>query len=87
MPKLNNPLCEIDAETIARVEAERTIDLSRYQEEGAESRVDYFVNLYEHYGSDLAAIIELADLLGPDEDFDGLVTTIEDAGEDFGFDA
>ena len=31
--------------------------------------------------------IEIADLLGPDEDFDGLVTTIEDAAEGFGFGA
>ena len=34
-----------------------------------------------------SAVIEIADLLGPDEDFDGLVTTIEDAAEGFGFGA
>lgn len=82
MPKLNNPLCDIDAETIARVNAERVIDLARYQEEGAEDRIDYFLNLYHHYGVDVEITIMLADMLGPDEDFDGLITTIEDGFEE-----
>jgi hypothetical protein len=43
--------------------------------------------LAENHGADLATVIEIADLLGPEEDFDGLVTTIEDAAEGFGFGA
>ncbi len=85
MPKLNNPLHNIDAATIERINAERTIDLARYQEEGADDRIDYFLNFYFHYGISVEQTIMLADLLGPEEDFDGLVTTIEDGAEGFGF--
>lgn len=81
MPKLNNPLHSIDAATIERINAERVIDIARYQEEGADDRIDYFLNLYFHYGIDVEVTIMLADLLGPEEDFDGLVTTIEDGFE------
>lgn len=84
MPKLNNPLSGISPATIARIEAARTIDLVRYREDGCEGRIDHFLGLHLNYGADLAAIIELAELLGPDEDFDGLVTSIEDAAEGFG---
>lgn len=85
MPKLNDPLCDIDARTIARVNAARTISIERYLEDGAECRIDYFLSLHLNYGIDVAAIIEIANVLGPNEDFDGLVTTIEDAAEGFGF--
>ena len=44
-------------------------------------------DLADNHGADLARVIEIADLLGPEEDFDGLVTTIEDAAEGFGFGA
>jgi hypothetical protein len=73
--------------TIIRVNAARTIDIARYEEDGAFDRFRYLQDLADNHGADLAAVIEIADLLGPEEDFDGLVTTIEDAAEGFGFGA
>lgn len=62
----------------ARLDAERTIPLSRYQEDGWESRSEYLRGLAENVEVELDDIIEIVDLLGPDEDFDGLVTFFED---------
>lgn len=73
--------------TVLRLNAERTIDLERYEVDGAFDRYGYIRDLADNHGADLARVIEIADLLGPEEDFDGLVTTIEDAGEGFGFGA
>lgn len=49
-----------------------------YKENGYENRQDYLKNLAEDYGADIHTVSTLADLLGPDEDFDGLVTSLED---------
>ena len=46
-----------------------------YQENGYESRQDYLDLLAEDYGDSVYAAAELP---GPNEDFDGLVTTLED---------
>jgi len=51
---------------------------SVYQEHGYESRDHYLGTLADDYGVDLETVLCLADLLGPNEDFDGLVTTLED---------
>lgn len=58
-----------------RIDEERTIPLERYAEDGFGSRYDYLVGLADDYGD---VVFALADLLGPDEDFDGLVTELED---------
>lgn len=47
-----------------------------YQEHGFENRRAYLESLCEDYPRD--AVFMLADLLGSDEDFDGLVTMLED---------
>jgi hypothetical protein len=47
-----------------------------YQENGFDSRKDYLLSLCEEYDKD--AVFALADILGPSEDFDGLVTSLED---------
>jgi len=61
---------------------ERRLEL--YREHGAESRKEYVSNLAETYGVPRAVAFEMANLLGPDEDFDGLVTMLEDMeGDDF----
>lgn len=53
-----------------------------YIENGYKSRADYLKCLSEDTGVDLFTVQMLADLLGPNEDFDGLVTSLEDyAGE------
>lgn len=77
----------IPVATILRLNAGRTIPLARYEEEGNFDRYGYLKDLADNHGADLTGVIEVADLLGPDEDFNGLVTTIEDAAQGFGFGA
>jgi len=57
-----------------------------YKENGFSSRDDYLDNLAAEYGIDPETVFVLADTLGPNEDFDGLVTHLEDinmGGMDF----
>ena len=54
------------------------MDNSRYEEEGYDNRQDYLNGLAEEYGIDSSIVFALADALGPSEDFDGLVTELED---------
>lgn len=51
-----------------------------YQTNGYDDREDYLAHLAEDHGVDLDTVKALADLLGPNEDFDGLVTQLEDMG-------
>ena len=53
-------------------------NLELYLEYGAESRAEYLANLAEEYDVPLGTVQALADVLGPNEDFDGLVTALED---------
>ena len=50
-----------------------------YQENGYKNRDDYLNSLSEDYGVPIDAVLALAEVLGPDEDFDGLVSNLEDA--------
>ena len=50
-----------------------------YQENGYADRADYLNSLSEDYGIPAEAVLALAEVLGPDEDFDGLVSNLEDA--------
>lgn len=52
--------------------------LSVYQENGYENREAYLLSLADQFGVDYATVYALADVLGPNEDFDGLVSMIED---------
>lgn len=49
-----------------------------YVENGYEDRQDYLESLADEYEVNLREVEVLADLLGEDEDFDGLVSAIED---------
>ena len=53
---------------------------SIYKEKGYESRKEYLDELAEDYGD---IVYVLADILGPTEDFDGLVTELEDYAEGY----
>ena len=46
-----------------------------YQQNGFTSRQDYLNSLADEYGD---VVFDLADVLGETEDFDGLVTSLED---------
>jgi hypothetical protein len=52
--------------------------MSIYQENGYENRKDYLTSLADDFGIDTDTVFALAGILGPSEDFDGLVTTLED---------
>jgi hypothetical protein len=56
--------------------------MSIYIDNGCESRRDYLTRLAEYYGVDIDTVLMLAEMLGPNEDFDGLVTHIEDIAEE-----
>ena len=52
-----------------------------YQEHGYENRKDYLECLAEDNGVDVEIVLMLASLYGESEDFDGLVTALEDYSE------
>ena len=55
-----------------------------YVENGYESRDHYLTCLAEDYGVPMTIVYGLATTLGEDEDFDGLVTSLEDYADYFG---
>ena len=63
---------------IERLNRDRVIPLARYQADGAIDRFGYLEILAADHGVTVETIITLVDVLGPDEDFDGLVITLED---------
>lgn len=50
-----------------------------YQENGYENRKEYLEDLAMNYGVSSEMVFALADMLGPNEDFDGLISELEDA--------
>ena len=50
-----------------------------YLDNGYDSRSDYLLSLADEYGVPTSVVFALADVLGPNEDFDGLVIALEDA--------
>jgi hypothetical protein len=58
---------------------EQTMD--DYQANGFATRRDYLESLAEEYPRD--TVFALASMLGPNEDFDGLVTALEDYADEF----
>ena len=56
-------------------------ELTIYEENGFATREDYLDSLREDYGDD--AVDALISILPPSEDFDGLITSLEDMANDF----
>ena len=54
-------------------------ELTIYQQNGYYNREDYLHCLSEDWNIPLTTVKMLADILGPNEDFDGLVVALEDA--------
>lgn len=55
--------------------------MSVYTENGYKNRRDYLECLADDYGVEYSIVANLAGLLGSSEDFDGLVTALEDYSE------
>lgn len=49
-----------------------------YRAAGYENRADYLASIADDFEMGLDTVLMVADLLGPNEDFDGLVTMLED---------
>ena len=52
--------------------------MSTYSQNGYINRIDYLDKISEEYGVPLEVVLDVADLLGPEEDFDGLISSLED---------
>lgn len=52
--------------------------MSIYTEQGYKNRKDYLDSLAEDYGIDRHTVYAIASMLGPNEDFDGLVSNLQD---------
>lgn len=57
--------------------------MNPYQENGYESRKHYLQCMSEDYNVPIDVVYSLASLLGKSEDFDGLVSALEDAEGEF----
>ena len=57
---------------------DKTMDKNIYQENGYADRDDYLTCLSEDYGVSIEDVYSLAEMLGENEDFDGLVSALED---------
>ena len=55
------------------------MDKNIYQENGYADRDDYLTCLSEDYDVSIEDVYSLAEILGENEDFDGLVSALEDA--------
>ena len=53
------------------------MDENIYQENGYADRDDYLNRLSEDYGVSIEDVYELAEILGENEDFDGLVVLLK----------
>ena len=52
--------------------------MSIYTDNGYESRRDYLENLAEEFEVPVEVVFSIANMLGSSEDFDGLVSSLED---------
>lgn len=68
---------------IRAINAERTIPLDRYRDEGADSRYEYLTDLADTNDVPLDVVLTFTDVLGPEEDFDGLVSMLEDYADTY----
>ena len=57
--------------------------MTTYQAEGYKNRTEYLRELAEEMGVDEKTVFMMADLLGESEDFDGLVSSLEDYAEGY----
>ena len=55
------------------------MDENIYQENGYADRDDYLTCLAEDFAISIEDVYSLAEILGENEDFDGLVSALEDA--------
>lgn len=52
--------------------------MNDYVKNGYENRRDYLNSISEDFGIDIDVVLMTADLLGENEDFDGLISSLQD---------
>ena len=57
--------------------------MNRYQNLGYANRHEYLSELADEYCVPLSTVLMMADMLGPEEDFDGLVCFVADLQDEF----
>jgi hypothetical protein len=57
---------------------DEAVNNARYKADGYKDREDYLASLAKDFGVDMSAVSMIAEMLGPSEDFDGLVNALED---------
>lgn len=57
-----------------------------YEREGYANREEYLRGLSADYGISYGTVLAIADVLGPNEDFDGLISELEDYAMLYGSD-
>jgi hypothetical protein len=57
--------------------------MSVYTDNGYKNRKDYLENLADEMGIDTDTVFMMASVLGSSEDFDGLVTSLEDMADGY----
>jgi len=55
-----------------------------YQENGYKNRKEYLEGLADDFGLDVETVFSIAGMLGASEDFDGLISALEDYFELYG---
>lgn len=61
----------------------KSINESIYTDNGYKNRADYLQSLADDFGIDINTVKDLASVLGAEEDFDALVTELEDMADDY----
>ena len=56
--------------------------MNEYKAQGYDNRKHYLECLADDFGVSFSTVCAMASLLGPNEDFDGLVTALEDYAEE-----
>lgn len=54
------------------------MDKSVYEQNGYKDRWDYLESVAGEYGTDMMTVVSIAEILGENEDFDGLICALED---------
>lgn len=64
----------------------KSVKESIYTDNGFKNRAEYLQSLADDFGVDINTVKNLADMLGAEEDFDGLVSQVEDIADELGND-
>lgn len=57
------------------------VNNSIYEQNGFKDRIDYLKSVANDFGTDMMVVTGIAEILGENEDLDGLISTLEDLTE------